>query len=551
MNKFLFTLVTFAVTTFVSAGVANIKDGWYFIKNSSSGKYLQVSNENSRAASNIEIGSSRKSDGQKWKLTNVGDGYVTLTSALGNFNVDVANGEDKNGANIQIYDAYGGNAQQFIIMTTSFSNVYTIGTKVSNGEKALDVENGSKSDGANVIQWKNESKDNQSWIFENASGDSATSECWAKALGYECCSSCQPSAFKDESGEWGIENNQWCGIISNGNCCALGYECCKTTTTVIYTDESGKWGIENNEWCEIKDKPQQQQPQQGQGQQQQQPKQDENNNEQTYSFGYGLKNKPVPSKGCGKNSSLPKTGSFDFQWSGGKRTVRIDVPDNYNNNNPYRLIFGMHCMGGWAGGVQQEGYYGLKPLDTGKTSIFVAPEGNGNQAPWGQGDYQLFDQLLDKLKNEFCIDESRVFSTGFSYGSMFSNGLSWNHQKVLRGVAVYETAERNIWLPKHTGEPIAWMGVLGLDDGLCTPEMGRHARDIILEHNSEGGKAVNEKAEEAPRNSPHKCYDYKTVDPRFPVRWCTQSGGHIWDHKDPGSNKSWVPETTWNFITQF
>jgi poly(3-hydroxybutyrate) depolymerase len=551
MNKFLFTLVTFAVTTFVSAGVANIKDGWYFIKNSSSGKYLQVSNENSRAASNIEIGSSRKSDGQKWKLTNVGDGYVTLTSALGNFNVDVANGEDKNGANIQIYDAYGGNAQQFIIMTTSFSNVYTIGTKVSNGEKALDVENGSKSDGANVIQWKNESKDNQSWIFENASGDSATSECWAKALGYECCSSCQPSAFKDESGEWGIENNQWCGIISNGNCCALGYECCKTTTTVIYTDESGKWGIENNEWCEIKDKPQQQQPQQGQGQQQQQPKQDENNNEQTYSFGDGLKNKPVPSKGCGKNSSLPKTGSFDFQWSGGKRTVRIDVPDNYNNNNPYRLIFGMHCMGGWAGGVQQEGYYGLKPLDTGKTSIFVAPEGNGNQAPWGQGDYQLFDQLLDKLKNEFCIDESRVFSTGFSYGSMFSNGLSWNHQKVLRGVAVYETAERNIWLPKHTGEPIAWMGVLGLDDGLCTPEMGRHARDIILEHNSEGGKAVNEKAEEAPRNSPHKCYDYKTVDPRFPVRWCTQSGGHIWDHKDPGSNKSWVPETTWNFITQF
>jgi len=551
MNKFLFTLVTFAVTTFVSAGVANIKDGWYFIKNSSSGKYLQVSNENSRAASNIEIGSSRKSDGQKWKLTNVGDGYVTLTSALGNFNVDVANGEDKNGANIQIYDAYGGNAQQFIIMTTSFSNVYTIGTKVSNGEKALDVENGSKSDGANVIQWKNESKDNQSWIFENASGDSATSEWWAKAIGYECCLSCQPSAFKDESGEWGIENNQWCGIISNGNCCALGYECCKTTTTVIYTDESGKWGIENNEWCEIKDKPQQQQPQQGQGQQQQQPKQDENNNEQTYSFGYGLKNKPVPSKGCGKNSSLPKTGSFDFQWSGGKRTVRIDVPDNYNNNNPYRLIFGMHCMGGWAGGVQQEGYYGLKPLDTGKTSIFVAPEGNGNQAPWGQGDYQLFDQLLDKLKNEFCIDESRVFSTGFSYGSMFSNGLSWNHQKVLRGVAVYETAERNIWLPKHTGEPIAWMGVLGLDDGLCTPEMGRHARDIILEHNSEGGKAVNEKAEEAPRNSPHKCYDYKTVDPRFPVRWCTQSGGHIWDHKDPGSNKSWVPETTWNFITQF
>jgi len=145
MKNILFTLVTLVVTTFVSAGVANIKDGWYFIKNSSSGKYLQVSNENAKASSNIVIGSSRKSDGQKWKLTNVGDGYVTLTSALGNFNIDVANGENKNGANIQTYDAYGGNAQQFIIMTTSSSNVYTIGTKVSNGEKALDVENGSTS----------------------------------------------------------------------------------------------------------------------------------------------------------------------------------------------------------------------------------------------------------------------------------------------------------------------------------------------------------------------------------------------------------------------
>ena len=72
-------------------------------------------------------------------------------------------------------------------------------------------------------------------------------------------------------------------------------------------------------------------------------------------------NDPVPSSGCGKDLSLPKTGSFEFSWSQGKRTVRIDIPDNYDNTKPYKLMFGMHCMGGWAGGVQQEGYYGLKP----------------------------------------------------------------------------------------------------------------------------------------------------------------------------------------------
>ena len=275
-----------------------------------------------------------------------------------------------------------------------------------------------------------------------------------------------------------------------------------------------------------------------------------------YAYGWGLKNDPVPTRGCGKDTKLDYKYRGDkpyieFKWSKGTRTVRIDIPKSYDKNKPYKLIFGMQCMGGWAGGVQDEGYYGLKPLDKDETAIFVAPEGNGNQAPWDQNDYILFDELLAMLEDSFCIDSSRVFSTGFSYGSMFSNGLSWNHQDVLRAVAVYETAERNIWLPQRKQMGVGWMGVLGLDDNLCTPEMGRNARDIILSLNSEGGKAKNERAEEAQRNAAHKCYDYTTVEERFPVRWCTQSGGHIWDHKDPGQNKSWVPETTWDFFSKF
>ena len=275
-----------------------------------------------------------------------------------------------------------------------------------------------------------------------------------------------------------------------------------------------------------------------------------------YAYGWGLKNDPVPTRGCGKDTKLDYKYRGDkpyieFKWSKGTRTVRIDIPKSYDNNKPYKLIFGIQCMGGWAGGVQDEGYYGLKPLDKNETAIFVAPEGNGNQAPWDQNDYILFDELLAMLEDSFCIDSSRVFSTGFSYGSMFSNGLSWNHQDVLRAVAVYETAERNIWLPQRKNMGIGWMGVLGLDDNLCTPEMGRNARDIILTLNSEGGKAKNERAEEAQRNAAHKCYDYTTVEERFPVRWCTQSGGHIWDHKDPGQQKSWVPETTWDFFSKF
>ena len=87
------------------------------------------------------------------------------------------------------------------------------------------------------------------------------------------------------------------------------------------------------------------------------------------SFGWAKGNAPVGTRGCGKNTQLDlkyrgDKPYIDFQWSQGTRTVRIDIPKNYNKDVPSRLIFGMQCMGCWAGGVQDDGYYGLKPLDT-------------------------------------------------------------------------------------------------------------------------------------------------------------------------------------------
>ena len=140
-------------------------DGWYTIKNTGSGKYLQVSYGSASDGANVVIGS----EAQKWKINNVGDGYVTLVTMYGNYMLDVAMGEDKNGANIQIYSSYGGDAQQFIFLKTSRSNVYVIGTKSSNGEKVLDVESESTAEGSNILQWDNSEKSNQTWTVEAAS----------------------------------------------------------------------------------------------------------------------------------------------------------------------------------------------------------------------------------------------------------------------------------------------------------------------------------------------------------------------------------------------
>jgi len=85
----------------------------------------------------------------------------------------------------------------------------------------------------------------------------ASAACWSESQGYPCCSSANAMVwFTDASGEWGVENNDWCGIpkaAASSSCWAAsqGYPCCKSTSVVEYTDASGSWGIENGDWCGI------------------------------------------------------------------------------------------------------------------------------------------------------------------------------------------------------------------------------------------------------------------------------------------------------------
>jgi len=79
--------------------------------------------------------------------------------------------------------------------------------------------------------------------------------CWSESLGYPCCTETNQIFDIDEDGEWGVQNDGWCGIpkYNNGSCWskAFGYNCCITTNDVVYQDSEGEWGVENNDWCGI------------------------------------------------------------------------------------------------------------------------------------------------------------------------------------------------------------------------------------------------------------------------------------------------------------
>jgi len=73
--------------------------------------------------------------------------------------------------------------------------------------------------------------------------------------GYNCCKRTCFTQYKDDDGNWGVEDNNWCGIpfTCYDGCWSMpDYPCCKNTSFAYYTDNAGnEWGVENNNWCGI------------------------------------------------------------------------------------------------------------------------------------------------------------------------------------------------------------------------------------------------------------------------------------------------------------
>jgi poly(3-hydroxybutyrate) depolymerase len=301
--------------------------------------------------------------------------------------------------------------------------------------------------------------------------------------------------------------------------------------------------------------------------------------EEQFAFGYALGNTPRPSKGCGKNSSIQSIGTvengqkFQINVGGKNRIFFLTLPKNYDNSKPHKVLIANHCMGSKAEDFVHHSpdydhptpYYGQQNLDKNGDYIFAAPQGNDNGTWNGQEDHDFVNQMITTIQDNYCVDTTRVFATGFSFGAMFTNSLAQHMQDRLRAVAVYATADYNIWLPSNTGKPIAWMGVHGKNDQMCSYDRAKtSALPRILKNNGKPGAdgkftdASAEKPTEVSGNTGHVCYDFKTVDERFPVKWCSWPGGHQWTAHDNGDmsvgagwQQTWVPEEVHKFLEQF
>lgn len=261
------------------------------------------------------------------------------------------------------------------------------------------------------------------------------------------------------------------------------------------------------------------------------------------------------SGGCGSPPSI-ESGRHTIDVGGESREYILKLPTSYDSDQAYRFVFGLHPLGGSAqqvagSGMGGGGYYGLDSQSNGG-AIFVAPEGlpfSGSNLGWANTngrDIALLNAILDHLGGALCIDENRVFSTGFSFGGMMSFSAGCGLEGRIRAIA---PMAGNIQVSgcANGDAPVAVMGFHGDSDTVVSISGGRAGRDVFISRN--GCSSETEPATPSwcdgvsASNQPCNCVSYQGCDEGYPVIWCEFTGGHT-----PAPNSA---ETIWNFFSQF
>lgn len=245
------------------------------------------------------------------------------------------------------------------------------------------------------------------------------------------------------------------------------------------------------------------------------------------------------SQGCGSASPL-KSGNFNEMVDGTARKFVLDVPSGYEANKPYRLVFVWHPLNGSADSVVSEGYNGLKQASNGG-AIFVAPDGldGSNAEASGRGwwnvndrDMKFLTAMLARLQAGLCIDQDRIFSTGFSFGGMMSYAVGYEFD-VFRAIAPCSGDMQVIPHDATYTRPLPILAFHGNNDTFVTTARGRAARDKYL--------ARNQCGTETQPVAPSPCVEYQGCS--APTTWCEFPGGHnTWSEQ---------PKAIWKFFSEF
>lgn len=145
------------------------------------------------------------------------------------------------------------------------------------------------------------------------------------------------------------------------------------------------------------------------------------------------------------------------------REYILYIPSSYNGNAPMPLVINFHGFGGcaadYATNVGTD--FDFNSVADNDSFIVVYPQGviRAKGAPeWDPGDNGIEDinsndlyfteQLINKLANEYNIDQTRVYATGYSNGGMMAYGLACSRSDLVAAVGIMS----GVMLPDECNE---------------------------------------------------------------------------------------------------
>jgi poly(3-hydroxybutyrate) depolymerase len=273
------------------------------------------------------------------------------------------------------------------------------------------------------------------------------------------------------------------------------------------------------------------------------------------------------SSGCGKAPTIASSQynngtTISITAASMQRRYILNVPTNYDNTKPYKLIIAWHQLDGNDKQMYANGYYHLLNL-SGNSAIFVAPDGQKNGAPcagtgngesgcgWpntNDSDLALADAVVAQIEQNFCVDTNRIFATGWSYGGSMSyrtacsrpqgGTASWG----VKAVAVYSGAQLSGTCTPS--KPVAYYASHGTNDTVLNYDMG-----LGLFQNFAKANGCTYVVPTKVTSGNHVCTSMAGCTAGFPSEFCSFNGGHTPDPTDGGT--SWEYQNVWTFLNQF
>ncbi|OUM70073.1 carbohydrate esterase family 1 protein [Piromyces sp. E2] len=368
----------------------------------------------------------------------------------------------------------------------------------------------------------------------------ALADCWATALGYPCCKFTKEVVYSDADGDWGVENNNWCGIEADCWAEKLGYPCCVSTTDAVYVDNDGKWGVENNNWCGIIIGSQPQPP----------------TTTRTTTRTTTTTQKPTPTGVDCSGKTLKSNTTLNI----GGRKVIVKFPSGFRGDKATPLLINYHPIMGsasqWEGGSQTA----KAALNDGAIVAFM----DGAQGPMGQAwnvgpcctdadDVTFTRNFIKEITSKACVDPKRIYAAGFSMGGGMSNYAGCFLADVIAAAApsAFDLAKEVVDAGRcKPARPFPILNFRGTQDnivmyngGLSQVVPGKPITFMGAKNNMKEWAKMNGCTGSPKQNTPgNNCEMYENCNGGVKVGLCTINGG---GHSE-GDGKM-----GWNFLKQF